>query len=339
MVINTYDLDVVVTRGDAVESYHHVSAAVVSDDGLIGQARDPHMVTYWRSSAKPFQALPFIGSGEFDSLGWGQDEIAIACASHGGEPEHIALVERMLQDIGLEEGDLACGVQEPLSQRGAWILRESGERATRLHNNCSGKHAAMLAHARGEGWSTQGYERVEHPVQQAILATVERWTEIPQRDLILGVDGCGVVVFALPLEAMARAYARLSRAAVTSDGYGDGAGRIATAMLGNPFLIGGTDRFDTVLMEESRGSILCKVGAEGVHCAALLESGVGIALKVEDGTPRAQYPALLALLQHLGALPGELSTKLKEIARKQIHNTRHEVVGEVLMRTASAAKG
>jgi L-asparaginase II len=338
VVINTYDLDVVVTRGDMVESYHHVSAAVVCDDRLIGRARDSQMVTYWRSSAKPFQTLPFVASGQLDSLRWGQDEIAIACASHGGEPEHVALVERMLQDIDLEEGDLACGVQDPLSQRGARMLWESGERATRLHNNCSGKHAAMLAHARESGWPTRGYERVEHPIQQAILATVEQWTDVPRSNLTLGVDGCGVVVFALPLEAMAMAYARLSRAAATVDEADTGAGRIAAAMLSNPFLIGGTDRFDTVLMEESRGSILCKVGAEGVHCAALLGSGIGIALKVEDGTPRAQYPALLALLQQLGALPSELPPRLAEIARKQIHNTRHEVVGEVLLRTASASK-
>ena len=173
-------------------------------------------------------------------------------------------------------------------------MRESGERTTRLHNNCSGKHATMLAHARGEGWPTEGYERIEHPVQQAVLDIVERWTDISRHDLELGVDGCGVVVFALPLEAMARAYSRLSRASVTSGGEGEEARRIAAAMLGNPFLVGGTDRFDTVLMEESGGTILCKVGAEGVHCAALLESGIGIALKVEATVPRVHNILLSA---------------------------------------------
>lgn len=196
-MIPLYDLDVIVTRGDTVESQHRVAAAVVADGQLIGQAGDAQMVTYWRSSAKPFQVLPFVSSGRFDSIGWGADELAIACASHGGEPEHVAIVERMLQDIGLEEGDLTCGVQDPLSQRGARLLRESGGRLTRLHNNCSGKHAAMLALARLSGWPTEGYERVEHPVQQTILTTVSQWTGVPEDQLTLGVDGCGVVVFAL----------------------------------------------------------------------------------------------------------------------------------------------
>lgn len=323
-----YDLDVIVTRGDAVESRHRVAAAVVADGRLIGSAGDPALLTYWRSSAKPFQALPFVSSGRFDSLAWGDDELAIACASHGGEPEHVAIVERMLQDIGLEEGDLACGVQDPLSQRGARLLRESGGRPTRLHNNCSGKHAAMMAFAHRSGWPTEGYERADHPVQRAILRTIADWTDVPQEQVMVAVDGCGVPVFALPLEAMARAYARLACAVASQR---ETPQRIAGAMLSNPFLVGGTDRFDTVLMEESDGRILCKVGAEGVHCAAILDTGMGVALKVEDGAPRAQYPALLALLQQLEALPDELPPRLAEFSEKLVRNTRHEVVGEIVV--------
>ena len=329
-----YDLDVIVTRGEAVESRHRVAAAVVADGRLIGSARDPQTFTYWRSSAKPFQLLPFVNSGKFDMTGWGDDELAIACASHGGEPEHVAIVERMLRDLDLEEGDLACGVQEPLSPRGARLLRESGARPTRLHNNCSGKHAAMMAFAHLSGWPTEGYERIDHPVQRAIVATVSEWTDVPAQELTIAVDGCGVPVFALTLEAMAQGYARLSGAIASQQG---APSRIAAAMLSNPFLVGGTDRFDTVLMEESDGRILCKIGAEGVHCAALLDMGVGVALKVEDGASRAQYPALLDLLQQLGALPEELPPRLADFSDKLVRNTRHEVVGEIVVQ-AQAVK-
>src|SRR4051812_39409609 len=146
-------LDVIVTRGALVESRHRVHAAVVNASGTpVAMARDSSIVTHWRSCAKPFQIMPLIESGGFDSLAWGDDELALACASHGGEPEHVKIAERMLSAIGLEEGDLACGPHEPLSSRGAKLLREAGERPTRLHNNCSGKHAAMLACAHTSGW-------------------------------------------------------------------------------------------------------------------------------------------------------------------------------------------
>ncbi|HEV2641928.1 MAG TPA: asparaginase [Candidatus Elarobacter sp.] len=324
----SYDLDVVVTRGDAVESVHRVSAAVVQDDTLVGAARHPDVRAFWRSCAKPFQLIPFLEAGELDSLGWGPDEIALACASHGGEPEHVAIAERMLADLGLEEGDLVCGVAEPLAARGVRILRESGARPTRLHNNCSGKHAAMLARATTSGWPTAGYHRLDHPVQHAILAEVERWTGVSRAQMNLAVDGCGVIVFGMPLDAMARAYARLAGA--VREG-ARGPRRIVDAMVANPFLVGGTDRFDTVLMEEAPG-ILCKIGAEGVHSLAVIESGLGIAVKVEDGSARAQYPAVLGLLQRLGALPAQLPPRLAEFSRKAVRDTRHEVVGEVRLR-------
>jgi L-asparaginase II len=322
------DLDVAVMRGDVVESVHHVAAAVVSDDTLVGVARDPETRAFWRSCAKPFQLIPFLRSGELDAIGWGPDQIALACASHGGEPEHVAIAERMLLDLGLEEGDLVCGVTEPLAPRGVRILRDSGVRPTRLHNNCSGKHAAMLARAQTAGWPTAGYHRVEHPVQQSIVCEVERWTGVSRAQMNLAVDGCGVVVFGMPLIAMARAYARLARA--VRDGE-EVPRRIVDAMVANPFLVGGTDRFDTVLMEEAPG-VLCKIGAEGVHSVAVIESGLGIAVKVEDGAARAQYPAVLGLLQRFGALPATLPPRLAEFARKPVRDTRHEVVGEVRLR-------
>jgi L-asparaginase II len=325
--MRSHELDVVVTRGNAVESYHRVHAAVVADsDKLLAEAGDPRLLTYWRSAAKPFQVMPFLASGGFDALGWGDEELAIACGSHGGEPEHVALIEKMLADIGLEEGDLACGPQEPLTSRGAKILRESGIRTKRTHNNCSGKHTAMLAYARRSGWPIEGYERIEHSVQQSILNHVALWADMRPSQLDLAVDGCGAVVFGLPLDRMARAYARLGSAARREE---EIPSRIVNAMVRHPFLVGGTERFDSVLIEETNGRIVSKVGAEGVHSALLPERGLGIALKVEDGNSRAQYPALLRLLQELDELPETLPARLAEFLRKPVRNSRGEVVGVI----------
>ena len=322
-----FQLDVVAMRGGAIESRHHVHAAVVDASGrTVAAARDPDTSTFWRSCAKPFQVIPLLESAGFDEIGWVNDELALACASHGGEPEHVSIAESMLRDLGLEEGDLACGPHDPLAARGAKLVREAGARPTRLHNNCSGKHAAMLARATTAGWPTVGYEREEHPVQQGALAAVADWAGLAPSEIDRAVDGCGVVVFGLPLTHMAAAYARLGEAARRGEHIPR---QIVRAMTTRPFLVGGTDRFDSVLLEETEGRVLPKVGAEGVHTLALADSGIGLAVKVEDGTQRAQYPAVLRLLQELGALPAELPVRLSEFLVRPLRNSRGEVVGEV----------
>ncbi|HLA13392.1 MAG TPA: asparaginase [Gemmatimonadaceae bacterium] len=329
-MIKTYELDVVVTRGKAPESEHRVHAAVVGeDDKLLGAARDSNAFTYWRSCAKPFQALPFLNSGGFDAVGWGEEQLAVACGSHGGEPEHVTLVENMLHDVGLEEGDLACGPHEPLAQRGVKKIREAGSRFTRLHNNCSGKHTAMLAWSRHKGWTTRGYELREHSVQRAIINEVALWTDIPCSKITLAVDGCGVVVFGMTLERMALAYSRFSRAALRGE---ENPQRVVSAMAHQPFLVGGTERIDSILIAETQGRVVAKVGAEGVHCALLADRGIGVALKVEDGSHRAQVPALIRVLEELEALPDPLPPRLAEWMRKPVKNSRGECVGEVVMR-------
>jgi L-asparaginase II len=325
--MHTYHLDVVVTRGGAVESRHRVHAAVVGPgDALIGGAGDPHVVSFWRSGSKPFLAMPLVASGAIDDLAWGDDELALACASHGGEPEHVAIAASMLRDIGLEEGDLACGAHEPLSSRGVRMALEAGTRFSRLHNNCSGKHAAMLARAHNAGWATAGYEQASHRVQQSATASVAQWTAVPEGALIVGVDGCGVPVVALPLERMARAYARLGAAAARGE---EVAGRVVHAMTARPFLVGGTDRFDSVMIEDTGGRVVAKVGAEGVHSVAIPDLGIGLAVKVEDGAQRAQYPAVVRLLQHLGVLDDRLPPRLADFLHKSVRNTRNEIVGEI----------
>ena len=326
-LMDQLSLDVLVTRGTHVESRHLVHAAIFdAHHGLIATARNPNEVVPWRSCAKPFQLMPLIAADGIEKLGWGDDQIALACASHGGEPEHVAIASQMLLDLGLEEGDLACGPHDPMARRGAKFLRDSGLSPTRLHNNCSGKHAAMLARAKLAKWPTQDYERLGHQVQDSCLGTVAAWTGVPREKVGCAVDGCGVVVFILPLDGMAGAYARLARDARAG---AEIPARITSAMSTRPFLVGGTDRFDTVLMEETDGRVLSKIGAEGVHSAAVLDRGIGIALKVEDGATRAQYPALLRILQWLDVLPEAMPQRLVEFATPRIRNTRGECVGEV----------
>lgn len=325
--MDTLELDVAIWRGDLVESRHRVHAVIVAADGTaLAAARESRLVTWWRSCAKPFQVMPLLDSGGFDALGWGEDELALATASHGGEPEHVEVAASMLESLGLEEGDLACGPHEPLTSRGVRMLRESGERATRLHNNCSGKHSAMLALARQGGHSLSGYERAGHPVQEASAECVARWTGVRREDLLQATDGCGVVVFGLPLYNMALAYARLADAHRRDD---EVPSRVVEAIRDRPFIFAGTDRFDTVMLEASGGRVLAKIGAEGVHTAAVLDSGIGVAVKVEDGSPRAQYPALIAALQHVGALDEPLSSRLQEFLARPVRNSRGEVVGSV----------
>ncbi len=325
--MHALSLDVEVTRGDVVESRHRVHCAVIgADDVLVAGARDTALLTMWRSCAKPFQVLPLLASGGFDSLQWGDEELALACASHGGEPEHVAVAARMLASLGLEEGDLACGPHEPLSSRGARLLREAGSGPTRLHNNCSGKHAAMLARAKTAGWATVGYEDADHPVQRSCLGEVSSWTGVPLDDMPLAVDGCGVTVMALPLDRMALAYARWGRAVHAGE---ELPARTAAAIRKHPHLLGGTDRFDTVLLEETEGGVFAKVGAEGVHSVTVPSLGIGLALKVEDGAQRAQYVAVLSALQQLSVLPMALPPRLAEFIGKTVRNTRGERVGEV----------
>ncbi len=321
------DLDVVVTRGAIVESHHRVHAAVVGHDGtLIASARDPELVAHWRSCAKPFQVMPLLENGGFDRIGWGDDELALACASHGGEPEHVDIVTAMLASIAMEEGDLVCGPHDPLSSRGLKILREAASRPTRLHNNCSGKHAGMLAYAHTQGLPAFGYERQEHPVQRACLARVAEWTGVDASRIIQAVDGCGVVVHAMPLQAMARSYARFAQAAHRSD---EIPARIVHAMQTRPFLVGGTDRFDSALIEATEGRVIAKIGAEGIHSVAIVDDGIGIVVKVEDGAQRAQFPAVITVLQRFGALPEDLPPRLADFLQRSLRNTRGEIVGEL----------
>lgn len=321
------------TRGDLVESTHAVTATVVDASGtLVASAGDPDLVTYWRSAAKPFQALPMVADGAADRFGLGADAIALACASHSSEPEHVALASRMLAAIGCAESDLACGPHPPLSNAVQELAIRNGTTLTPTWSNCSGKHTGMLALARHHGWPTAGYERAGHPVQERLLEEVVRWTGVPRDAVVQGVDGCTTVCFGLPLRAMALAYARLG----VSDE--PAAVRVRGAMLAHPQLVGGLRRLCTDLMRESGGRVLAKVGAEGVYSAAWPEQRLGIALKVADGENRAAQVALLGVLRQLGDALGKglPLAALAPYGEPPIRNTRRGQTGS--LRAAGALR-
>ncbi|MBW3553301.1 MAG: asparaginase [Gemmatimonadetes bacterium] len=314
-----------VLRGDRVESVHTVDLAVMGPGGeQLVTSGDVASPVFARSAIKPFQALPLVEDGVVERFGMTDEELALCCASHSGEPRHVELAASILAKAGLGEDALACGPHEPFDDAAARALRDGGRKPGRVHNNCSGKHAGMLALARAHGWTLDGYHQADHPVQQRMLKVLCRWTDVEPGAMWTGVDGCGVVTFGIPLTAMARAFARL-----VSSPPGTAAERVVDAMTEHPFLVAGTDRLCTRLIEVTTGRVLAKVGAEGVYGAASGEGGVGIALKARDGARRAAEVALLGVLEALELLrPGEVEA-LEPWARQSLKNTRGERVGEV----------
>jgi L-asparaginase II len=284
-------ISVVVRRAGVVESRHEVHAVAVQDGAVVEEAGDPSLVAFLRSAAKPFQALPLVRAR--DDLT--SEELAIASASHRALPEQLAAVRSLLAKAPAGEDELECG-PEP----------------TRLEHNCSGKHAGMLALCRAHGWPSEGYRLADHPVQRACAAEVASAADAAEQDLPTAVDGCGVVTFALPLERMALLFARLEAV--------DGGAAVAAAMRAHAELVRGPGAPDTVLMQ-ARPGWTAKGGAEGLLCA-VGPGGVGVALKVGDGSGRAVGPALAAFLLRLGV-------DVPELHVAELVNSRGERVGEV----------
>ena len=312
-------------RGPLVESRHRVHVAVCDSHGeLLAFAGDPGLVTYMRSAAKPFQALAIVREGVPEGYGMTAEELSICCGSHSGQPQHLEVVRRILARTGVPESALACGPQPSLADDVADEMVRRGEDPKPIHNNCSGKHAGMLALAQWRGWGLDGYQEAGHPVQERMRREVAEWTGVESGQLASGGDGCGVVTFGVPLWSMARGYAALARAAMA----GDVAPRmVVEAMTRHPFMVAGTGRLCTRLMQACSGSIFVKVGAEGVYCAGDPARGVGVAVKVEDGSRRASEVALLRVLHLLGIPPDGVGEAFREDLRPTIRDTRGKAVG------------
>ena len=322
-------------RGEIVESVHRGHLIVVSGAGkTIYSLGNPETVTFWRSSAKSFQAIPFLTSGAAERFGFSELEIALACGSHSGEAIHVEIAAKMLEKIGLSEADLRCGAHPPFDEKRAAEMSRTGEQPTQLHNNCSGKHAAMLAYAKHAGADLETYEKMENPVQQAILDCVAEFSDIPKDRIKIGIDGCAAPNFAVPISAMAKSFARLVFPPKTfDDETREACRRVVSATLSCPEMIGGTDRLDTMIMQSARGRIVSKIGAEGVYSAGVLPSprwktGLGIAFKIEDGDDkRARAVVLIELLKQLEILDAET---LKDFSPLPIKNRRGDTVGRVV---------
>jgi L-asparaginase II len=317
-------------RGGRVESVHQVAACAAAVDGeivlKIGTIETP---VFLRSSAKPFIAAASVRAGVLEEFGFGERELAVMCASHNGEPGHAELVASMLERIGASVADLACGAHPPSYEPAAAALAARGEAPSALHNNCSGKHAGILALAKRIGAPFEGYAEPSHPAQRLVIEMCERVSDDVFEGDKLAVDGCGIPVYATTLHKAAVSFARLATLLGLDDADATALARVAAAMAAEPWYVAGTGRFDTDVMRATHGRIVCKAGAEGVHCDALLDGGLGLALKVIDGTRRAAAPATVAVLDALHALEPEARSALRHHAAVPVRNVAGRVVGEV----------
>ncbi len=289
-----------VTRGAVVESRHRGAVAVVDADGSIvfalGRIERP---VFPRSAVKSIQALPLVESGAADAFGFGARELALAQASHGGEPGHVSGVAAMLAAIGLDEAALECGAHAPSHGPSAEALVRAGQEPRAIHNNCSGKHAGFLALARRLGVPHDGYVEPDHPVQRAVREALQDLTEAHHAAEMCGTDGCSVPTWAVPLKALAHGFARFGTGTGLSAERASAARSLYAAATSEPFHVAGTGRACTEIMSTLAGRALVKGGAEGVFCAAVPGLGLGIAVKCEDGASRASEAMIAAVLARL----------------------------------------
>jgi L-asparaginase II len=319
-----------VTRGARAESTHRGSAVVVDAGGVVAfAAGNIEAPVYPRSAVKAMLALPLVESGAADRLGLTDAEIALACASHGGEPAHVAAVESMLRKAGRDSTCLECGVHWPLNEIAARALAASGQTASALHNNCSGKHAGFICLACARGEDPSGYVRPEHPTMRVVTAALAEVTGTVLDDTNRAVDGCSIPTYAIPLKALARGFARFGTGQGLARTLADAARRIRAAITANPFMVGGTGRFDTELMTALGGRVFSKGGAEGVFCAALPQLGFGIAVKADDGAGRAAQVMTAALVERFLRPSGEAGAVLARLAQPVLRNWNGIAVGEL----------
>jgi L-asparaginase II len=312
-----------VWRGDVCEVVVRGHVAVVAGDGaLLAAAGDPDTRTTLRSTVKPLQALPFVAGGAADALGAAVEEVAVACASHEGEPRHVEVVRRLLSRAGLDESALSCGPQWPYSERAVQELVRRGETAGRVHNNCSGKHAAMLCACVHNGWPIEAYAAFDHPLQREIRRRMSDFAGIRLADTPRGVDGCGLPTHGVPLRYLARMFAAAS---ATDAAFG----RCQEAMAAEPFMVGGSGRFDSLLLGWVGHSLTAKSGGAAVWACVARGGGPGVAVKLESGAGAYMPPVAMAVLRTLGLLPSEgMPAELEALERGALRNWAGDVVGD-----------
>ncbi|MBX7146488.1 MAG: asparaginase [Alphaproteobacteria bacterium] len=325
-------LNVEITRGNSTESCHHVHAVISDSEGkIIKSWGDYKKSVYPRSAIKPIQAIPLIETGALDHFNLTNKEIALACASHSGEEEHVNIVTAWLTKIGCRLEDLECGIHKPSSSAAYKNLILNHKAPTALHNNCSGKHTGFLTTARYLNEDIKNYIHIDHPVQQRVLETLKKICGINSNQFAYGIDGCGIPVITIPLHNMAQAMAKFANPRNLEPAIAKAIQRITQAVSEYPVLTGGTEEFCTEVMKTTGKKAIIKVGAEGVYCGYLPEKGLGVALKVEDGAKRAAEAAMGYILNFLGVFSEEDKITLKNFLNPHIKSCAGKVVGNTII--------
>ncbi|PRD45769.1 asparaginase [Phyllobacterium phragmitis] len=310
-----------VFRGETVESRHRGAIAVVDGDGrTVFSLGDIERAVFPRSAIKSIQALPLVETGAADALGFGNVELAMACASHSGEPEHVARAAMMLERAGLDVSALECGSHWPFDQPVLIQLAKSGSEPTPLHNNCSGKHAGFLSTCVHCGLETKGYVALGSQIQEMVREAMEQVTGAPHSVDRCGTDGCSIPTYAIPLKSLASGFAKMATGNGLMPERARAARRLIDACMAEPFYVAGTNRACTVLMNMAPGRVFLKTGAEGVFCGAVPELGLGFALKCDDGATRASETMVACLLSRLFAFEPELCAKFDRYSGREMKN-------------------
>ncbi|MER8379622.1 asparaginase [Mesorhizobium sp. M1163] len=317
-----------VLRGAIVESAHRGAVAVFDADGKpVWEIGDTAQPVFPRSAVKAIQALPLVESGAADAYGFGDRELALACASHSGEPPHVELARAMLAKAGLDETALECGAHWPSSHGATLALARAGSVPNALYNNCSGKHSGFLCTCVHSGIAHRGYVKAGHASQEMVREAMQAVTGAAHDADHRGTDGCSIPTYAVPLRSFALGFARMATGASFEPVRARAAKRLLSACMAEPFFVAGTGRSDVAMMEAAPGRIFAKGGAEGVHCAALPELGLGIALKCDDGAGRATEVMLAVVLSKLLHADQPLAGKLIEQANPPIESRIGAKVG------------
>lgn len=315
-----------VTRGPLIESRHRGAVAIARADGTMALTLgDTSSPVFPRSAIKALQSLQLIETGAADACKFGDEELALACASHTGTHRHTEIAARMLQKTGLAEPDLECGIHQPLGAKASRTLWQSNGTPSQLHNNCSGKHAGMLAVAKQLDEPLSGYTQPTHPVQRRVHALLSELSGLPLGNDTLGIDGCSLPNWAMPLKDMAHVFAKMMSGTGLSPERQKAFERLFKACWNEPELIAGAGRTDTQVLSEHHGEVFIKTGAEGVYCGGFPNLGVGFALKIDDGTTRASAGTATAIVEQL--LPD--SSLTPHAPRKVLKSWNGVTVGEV----------
>ncbi len=317
-----------VFRGGVVESVHYGSVAVVDSNGkLLYYSGNPEFVTFFRSASKPFQVLPLIEEGGVEKYGFASEEIAIMAGSHSGQPEHIAVIDRILQKVGISESDLQCGTHIPHFYTVHNKASEPNRKFDQRYHNCSGKHSGMIALSLMMGEDKADYLNPKSKTQKRILKSVAEACRISVTKIGMSTDGCSAPNFAVPLKNMAWGFAQLVIAQKLKGKFGNAMHTVLSAMVKHPLMVSGEKRLDFILAQNFGGKVVAKAGAEAVECFGLTDNGWGVAVKIADGSSRGMAPIVFSVLRQLGYKYDP--ENLRDYVCVPVKNYRQTVVGKI----------